>query len=475
MHVFPMNIFSFFLIAYVLFVVVFSKSLRMVYYKLLVLTCVMEILNLQGYFLVIGNTEMHYESFCEWVLLFFSLIYLAGHKSRIPTSISAPALLFLISFLFSVLWELAFPYQGYLISWDLHLAGDTSRDLVVKPVTFILIVLTNSLPVMLNFVTTGIIVKRDYSKQDIRRIIHDIVKWCDYYLIYGVGEFIFKNIFHSEIHFTLVKLIFGAGRSTMTENQERVTGVNALQGLTREPSHFALSLMFIAILIIMDLRINENKRINKKFLARISVCMFLMLLCGAFTTALGLLIVLLFFVWVYIDDLKLQKKIFYSVCGIICVLIAAICLISTNVYLSYRLERLIDSITYLNNGTISTHSSFVRLYGISTLFKEVCGYNLFLGIGPGLWTAPSGIVTSLSFFGLLGTFLWFVFVTRKTKLSCIPFIIVIIFPNILSGIEYFRFSFTIIMIEAISCLSTIKSELILRVPLKLKPAFPSEI
>ena len=79
------------------------------------------------------------------------------------------------------------------------------------------------------------------------------------FVFIGYIEYFIKNILSSaKFFYDMSGFIFGAGHSTYDWNVVSTTteGIYRLQGITREPSHYVVSLFILAVLILLKQKID---------------------------------------------------------------------------------------------------------------------------------------------------------------------------------------------------------------------------
>ena len=101
-----------FIYLYIVLYIIFNgkTSYKTFYMKLLTLHCFIEIMNLRGYFLLIGSYELKLESVSMLVTLFFALYGIVLNRLKISFQVFKFVYIFWSVILFSDVIFILFPY-----------------------------------------------------------------------------------------------------------------------------------------------------------------------------------------------------------------------------------------------------------------------------------------------------------------------------------------------------------------------------
>lgn len=246
-------------------------------------------------------------------------------------------------------------------------------------------------------VFVAIIWKNRIDFESLERIIRYIQKFSKYIIALLLIEFITKNIFHSRIFNDVVSQLFGVGESTVTFIFKR-GNLYALQGLTREPSHLALGLFYLALILIFS---NRFKNIIKDLI----IISFILFVSGSFSAVLYISAIMGVLI------LRYYKKRKFLLTIPISVLLGALFL-QLNVS-SYYFDRIINSIQFLTNPNYGINNAATsESFRFTTMFESL---NLFMdrplfGIGLGIPYSYGFVSGALASIGIIGFILWFRYV-----------------------------------------------------------------
>ena len=210
-----------------------------------------------GYMVLIGSIEISYPFFCEIVLFLTYLIYIIKvHKMKKHIFYN---LLILCVYLIANIVLLNINTYNKAV-----LAPGTSVDLWVlgkAPKSYILFGANNILYAF-KLIMACLIVNMsfDLEKDKINNILDKVTFFSKIYLVYGVIEFLIKNILKSSILYDLQNILFGVIGATQINIRLR-GGLVSLQGLTKEPSLYTAQLFIILILLYRN-----KKEVNKKWI-----------------------------------------------------------------------------------------------------------------------------------------------------------------------------------------------------------------
>lgn len=244
-------------------------------------------------------------------------------------------------------------------------------------------------------------------------------------------EFVFKDIFKSELYSRIITAIFGVGTSTFRILRIRGSIIE-LQGLTREGSHMSYGFMLMLMLLFVE------KVCGKKNTHWIVLAFIEMVLTGTLTTFWCLLMLCTMIV-VYLFGFKKTAGIARFLSNrrliILAILFSAfavstIAMIGSKGYIYnrlYELLRVIQNFKSLNEQFFRTSyrlsSNQTRIYSIVTTLIQWCRRPLF-GLGLGTTFCYSDTTLTLAEIGIMGmlTFYRFYFDYRRDNCMKKPYV-----------------------------------------------------
>ena len=435
------NIFSIILMFCVVFRILRDNNKKSQYMFFLLIAIILDVSQIQGYFIRIAGKEVSYEDAYMAFFLIYSLIQLKYIKIE--------RRLFFFSFclfaigIIGIFNEFIVPLPNKIINsdafggWDYYVSGLTSKTIVkINYMRFLLIYLR-----LLEYCVVALILKNTYSFSDYKNIIVKLIPWSKFVIYYGLVEFAFKNILKSAFLSKVNEFVLGIGNNTFAFGEKRM-GLYVLQGITREQSHYALSLFFaVVFLFVFYRKINHNH--VYKFYYYLLLSIMFMVLSGAFSALVYISIIV---VMLFLFDKKIvfrsevYLKSFFVLAGSF-VLFFIMCFISKSLednYYAERFLRIINNFSLIINndwkGKISAYSEIVRFVSIFDTLRDV-SYRPVFGLGCGVEWAHSGLVSMLSSIGFLGLYFWcrLSLFSKHEKTSVFIMIILVILPNLLCG------------------------------------------
>ena len=191
----------------------------------------------------------------------------------------------------------------------------------------------------------------------------------------------------------------------------------ALQGFTREPSHYAIVLFIFALLIILLISIGAKKHHDITWLFATVILMYL----TAATSAVVFYILLMIFGIIALTNEKsVSKTNIRLLLGISCcfVLVVVIALISFGVFNSTtQFQKMIGLFNNLPNLLSGNIGELLNVQGSGRLVSIIDSFSVFLdrpliGIGTGEINPYSGFIALLAGSGLFGALLLVLFLLR---------------------------------------------------------------
>lgn len=289
-----------------------------------------------------------------------------------------------------------------------------------------------------------------FTREDWIRTMALIAKWGKVLLIIVCIEIVLKYVLDSNLYSTFIIKVFGKGTSTYLELVSRGS-FRVLQGLTREASHFAYSMMLLTILLFATEKISEKKNtiwIIISLTALVLSGAFSMVLCVAFLAAYYLIAITYYG---KMDNRISRKKtavvVLFSSILIAILGIVGMVLIQRNEYIANRFMEALDIISNLGKNGVDYYSTLShvtssqsRLYSTYFTLKEWLKRPIF-GLGPGTTFCYSNTVLTLAETGLAtGISMWQFFMKHMEKhcsntMPCRLSLLLWVGSNILSGIQ----------------------------------------
>ncbi len=431
----------------VIAIVVHGKNNKQIFINLFTLTCLFEIVHFQGYFLVspITGNESSYERAMEYVMFIASMIYI--RHVRIKRSVIKAAVFFFTCVSISAGLELIFPYEQLIVySWDSYFLGNYIYDVPFKNVEYVMLFPIKVMMPLLNVILPLFIVKSNFTTQDILVVLDRLYKSFKIYSIYVLIEFIVKNVFDSTVTIDFANWLFGKGASTLDILIARTGGMYALQGLTREPSNLAYTLMCFCVLGYFTFFLRGCKpKISYWLFCGWTI--FLMFISGSFSAFLLIACLSLFIILMRAWSLGKLKR---TATMIAVITIGTLFLFGGLItvilqygdsYFAERFRTVFYTLDAISMGTILTagktlafSSALSRFGGIYFMVLEVFNRPLF-GIGLGVQMCHSPIVSMLVAVGFIGMYAWYRMITAGGHFQSGIFIFFFITSNFLSGLE----------------------------------------
>lgn len=399
------------------------------------LLCMLEITYSQGYFCLFSGKEYSYIMVQNYVVLFASAIYFLLNKITLSTKMLIFVLTLLSSFLGSVVMELVIPYDEPVMlsstdgGWDAYVLGQVGLSAFNLDMREAIAGFRN-----LIFYVIVVLCYKNITSMDLRyNMLNKLIVFLVPFVFIGYIEYFIKNILSSaKFFYDMSGFIFGAGHSTYDWNVVSTTteGIYRLQGITREPSHYVVSLFILAVLILLKQKIDYKMgfSINNKYSFLLLLIIPLLFLTGGMTSLWCCFILLLSYLTLKMQRTRFIYTFIKCLSFIACVVGLLVIFIpfvleygdSSGLELVSRfsvsldtLQMMVDnpSVLMMTGMDLSTLARFTSLYVSFSNFLD----NPLLGLGGTVMFAHGFTVTMLVRYGLLGVISWYCFITSDCK------------------------------------------------------------
>lgn len=435
-------------LAFVMGIATFAKSVERTFLGLFAFLAALEVNQITATALMLGSQEVNATDIVL-VALFFCSMPLLLKRCRVNKGLFLAGILVLTLSIFSFAFNLICPYDGVTIpatgSWDHLVFGSELMRAVTIDTRSYLVLIRLILFVFIAWCVTGVLDGPGFLNIGTYALTFGKVQ-----IAYGLFEFVTKALAGNDIAMRIAAAIFPASDAVVTDIVVR-GGIVTLQAFCREPSHFALALTFILLILVV---LCANGRKERFDLIWAAFGLFLLGMTGAFTAVVGLAIVTVVFVYylrrgnLVIDGQK--KALIY--CAAFLFVVAGGILMTNSLAVSenYYFEKLYGVIANLNliinrqyGGALSTFDALPRIASIVECTRVFIDRPV-LGIGPGVVSPFSGVTAILSQYGIVFSVIWGVFLYKYSKSiseSASPglFIVVVIASGLLmfsGGYEY---------------------------------------
>ena len=386
----------------------------------------------------IGGKELTYDLFVSIMTCIIGGLLLARQPFKVSKSLFAWVLLFFLLFFASIFYELFFPYENLIMDnnttgpgWDGYLIGHTIK-------THVTVRVAPLISYMINIIACTIavyVLKTKLSNEELLYIIKKINRYLWLVLFLCVIEFVIKNILNSAIYSDVIGFFLGTDNNTFSGLMER-GDLYQLQGVSREPAHLAFALYWCIIFQGVEYHILERKKIDGRYILKLMLSVFLLVVSGSFSSYVYIAILLL----LYLLNIKNRiAKYFIIVASLSILSFGVIWLVSnvdTSLYLGQRIEFVFVGLEAISNeqffgyGTNSVLARFVSIYDVGKDFLQ----RPILGLGPMIQVSHSGLINILSDMGVLGFLVWCKCLLSIHKYHIIVLVIILIFPNVIMGV-----------------------------------------
>lgn len=387
---------TFLIIALIIMQVFYCQNLKQFSTLLFLDALGLALLVNSGYFIKIGSLYLSYD---EVVTLFFVItVFLNSGFSHIDRKSLLKGIILINVSIMGIFLLITLPKPNTMVmtigaSWDAYYAGINT----MKPLAFSSDNLERVFRLIL-FVIIGLSFKNTF-KSKMNLILKALIYFTAAQVVIGYFDFFSKLLLNSSVVPNFTNLIFGVVPSQHA-NLVFKAGLPTIQGLMKEPSHFAYS--FIPGLTVLAL--NKNKNLTLVTIEFLSI--IILFLSGSFTGFSLILYWFLLHTYKFVISSKLGK--FLSFLLVIVISILGIIVIQ-------RLANSLPIIDYYVNrlyGLLgigpSIGSEVIRWMSINYSFELFAKYPFF-GIGLGSSGAHGFIANLLANMGIIGFFAWIVF------------------------------------------------------------------
>lgn len=444
--------FSLLLTMIVFYIFIKNDTLHQKYINLVSVEVILEMTYFQGYYLNYSGAldgDKSCSVICSYVLLIFSIYILFIQRKKVSEKLILAGCAYLTIIILGVFVQYAFPYEGLILprnsTWDEYVGGDVG---LIK-YSFSIENYIGPLWGTVRWLFIVLAFKAVCNKEDLIYILKKVYWFSLVIICWGIFEFVLKNIIHFEnLPYDIVSFFFGDVDQTVDYVLER-NGLVSLQGATREPSHFVLSLLNLFFVRLIIYRYNSsinNLKISKESIYFLLV-FILMYFSQGFTSIWCISIAII--MW-YLSGVKYNNTIqLYIKGGLKFLLIVAlgwwlVCiLVESDNYYGTRLGAAISILDSLINGegvsvlgTSGGMSTFARLTSVFVCFR-IFWDNCVWGLGIGAQTAHAITATLLSNIGIIGVISWIVLLNAnnlvKRKYDLKTFLFYLIIGGLVTG------------------------------------------
>lgn len=362
-----MTIAGFFLFILCIYIYVHERNASDRFLSFVLLTLFFDLYANVGKIATIGNFELSYSDLVWLILILYSIFFAL---TNVCDGVSfLKIVLLIISLVITLSIEAISPY----------LNDNFIRSIVVSLRILAAVIVFDSL-------------KQQIDERSYYKLCDDILILQKIIYFLAIIELITKYIFHSNIFIDTIIKVFGFGENQVNWIIQR-GGLYTLQGLNKEPSHYAIMLFFSTV---MDILIWEKKKTD----IYIIINMILMILSASLSGMLfGALII-------YVLLHKQVKSTKGSVMLVLLILAIVMFFIIPDMPItSYFNERVQNVLKIIRGNNIGYTSDQLRMGGVLEsleLFKK----NPLFGIGAGNNVRTGAFFTLLSTIGLIGTILF---------------------------------------------------------------------
>lgn len=400
--------FGYILIIWIMYSVYKGKTVQGIFYRLFVTELFFALSRMNyGYFMKIAGSELDYNDVLLGILFFFSIIMIIKNPN-LPRKTGRFSILLLLSILigigFCIIWPADVEVIDYNHSWDLYMHGAASE---MQPVKYSIQSIMMFFRVII-FVTILNVASKYYKMENWISISEYLIVPMRILIIYGIVELILKFGFNINVNAGL-NWFFGLGVSTGG-------GLARLQGISREPSYYALALFNFLILSLVRFNIESNKKAKMVNTSWMVVAVILGFLSSSFSFVICFFGFLL--VWMYLRNFN-RSSFLRIVLTISFVFIIVTILLFSDGFINAAsgsnitiLNRVAESINVMKKAFTSTlvlgrdaSSEAARLGGGILSLKAGLARPLF-GLGIGTTYCVTGLICIFANIGIVGLFLW---------------------------------------------------------------------
>lgn len=430
-----MPIFSLIITGILLYIAVFSKeTIINKFYKIFAIDCVVKLFFVQGYFVKIGNRVFSSSAdICDLALFVYAIMILFRNKQLLNNKVIILGLCFLGMSVISIFCELVFPYDGLLLpkqdtmyNWDLYIAGKCSM-IQYYPSIIDYVYWFRTLFI---FVIIAAAFKMVFNISHFIKAYMNVINIAKYGIYYGWLEFFLKNIVNDlTITYDFAAVMFGVDEHAAAKAFYK--GIfYALQGFTREPSHFNVFIFSVVMLMILGFFIKENMKgvINIKLpYSRLTIIsgILLLLMTGGFSAVWFIFILPLGTAVLVIRRINITSILKYkgAILFGMCCCVVFLFMIANNDYFTTRIQNAFHVLAFISNPSGSTAGLIQACKGdgstVARLISIYEGINIFihrplLGLGYRIQAVHSDTVLYLMNMGLIGYCLFWRFLISSS-------------------------------------------------------------
>lgn len=405
MSIYP---FGYILIVWIIYSAYKGKTVQGIFYQLFVTELFFALSRMNyGYFMKIGGSEIDYNDVLLGILFVLSIAMLLKDP-ELPGKTGRLSILLLASILIGivlcVMWPATVEVIDYNHSWDLYFHGVASEMQLVSYSSQSIMMFFR----VIIFVLILNVAYKCYEMEDWISISEDLILSMRILIAYGFVELILKFGLSVNVNEGL-NWLFGRGVSTGG-------GLTRLQGISREPSYYALALFNFLALSLARYYIDNT---TKARLVNV-LWMVAAIILGFASSSFSFLICFVGFllVWIYLKNF--QRSAFPKVVLILLFAIIVIAVVfSSDSFLNMAtnsnitiLKRVADSIDAMKKAFTNSFvlgrdasSEAARLGGGILSLKAGLARPL-LGLGIGTTYCVTGLICIFANIGIVGLYLW---------------------------------------------------------------------
>lgn len=431
--------FSFVFFAYIANLILNHACTYSTYIRFVIAIILVELLLIQGYFVRIGTSEVSYQLFGNCMLLIYSMVFIVKNHIKVTYTDFVYGFLFLIAALIGVIHQSLVPYDGLVMtydsqgSWDAYTLGANNKGFPVISWTRVLSIYVTFITATLTIFIFHSCLRKEIMKH-ILATVNKVLKWNIYFVSL---EFILKNIIKTDLLLKLEILVLGEGTNTYSTLIIR-NGLYQLQGLTREPSHLALTLFFTIVLYVIG-KMLDDKHFVKTNYAYIAYIVLLMIASGSFASYLYIMVIVCWGIYLLMKRSHSGFKYIISFFSFTVIVLLAYLIVNGYVDSSTYLGKRLNLANELAGAVIS--NSWYGMGGDSALPRFLSLYDTFsdflerplFGMGLSVQISHGGFVNVLSDIGIAGLFCWICLVFNKFTYYYSPILILLLGSNLLLG------------------------------------------
>lgn len=424
-------IFSYIYVLILVYFFVLSSNFKCLYVYNLILLLALEIIWPQGYAFQLGSTDYTVCGIQMCMVSIISIIYFIFIQKKLHNKLISVGAILLIIVLLGNFYQSLFPYDGYIMpidmSWDDYVAG----KIVLAKYEFSLETFCTGYMKLICYMLVVYVVKTFLNIEDIRYVVDKIICISFPVVLYGYVEMLLKNVLGMpQITYEITEFVFGLSQHTYGwENATMLEDdVYRLQGFTREPSHYVLSLLFFGILILIMMKSNKGigKKIPLVYYTEILFIFLLMPMTGGMSAIWCIFSLIMVYTIININrSISIIRIIKWFVVISICVFSSVYgfyyLLDNDDIALLKRFSESLDTVSLMIN-----NPGLLIIAGVdgSTLARFtsilVCMGNWLdnplLGVGIGYTNAHDFIASILVKSGFIGFVIWYIFMTIRCNL-----------------------------------------------------------